>query len=105
MDAEGAHVAQRDRQTLVQKAAPLTLLQTGGAIEVPVVDKGRPLSVGLREKKHHAVDVLLGEVDDRQQNCRTRKVGYVLIAAKIAGAFPRKVQTVIEHADLALLGI
>ena len=45
--------------SLLRKPFFTHLLHAGRAVEIAVVDDGRPRAVGLRQEVHHAVDVLL----------------------------------------------
>ena len=95
--------AERYLQILVEKALLDPALDAGRAIEIAVVDNGRPGAVGLRQDVHHAVDVLPRQVDDRQEERRSRQVRQQAVGIEIGREVAlalRHVQPAVEDADL-----
>src|SRR5215472_11239744 len=64
VNTERVHESQRNGVRLVNKAAADPFGHARLPIKIPVIDEGWPIPVKLREKVHHAVDILLGHVND-----------------------------------------
>ena len=78
-------------------------LHAGRAVEIAVVDDRRAGAVGLRQDVHHAVDVLPGQVDDRQEDRGSRQVRQEAVGIEIGREIAlalRHVQPAVEDADL-----
>jgi hypothetical protein len=73
-------------------------------IEVPIVDKDGTVAVGLRQQKHHAVDVLLANVYDRDEDSAPRQIRDESIAADVERILAREIKALIQHTYLTLLG-
>ncbi len=94
----GAHRpdgAERQLDVLVEEAVLDPFLGAGRPVEVAIVDDVRPCARRLGQQVHHAVDVLMREVDDRKQQGRARQVGQEAIGIEVG----REVALAARHVD------
>ncbi|MFJ5974895.1 hypothetical protein [Streptomyces sp. NPDC093060] len=90
---------------MFQEAVPHPLAHPGGSVEVAVVDERGPGPVRLGEQVHQAVDVLVREVDDRQEDGAARQVGQHAVGVEVGREVAHAlgdVQAVVQDPHLGL---
>jgi hypothetical protein len=88
------HRAERQLDVRVEEAITYPAL-SGNSVEVAVVDNGRPRASRLRKQVHHAVDVLMQKVNNRQQDGCARQIGQKAVGIQIG----REVAVPIGYVD------
>jgi hypothetical protein len=100
VDAPGAEHSQRQLELAVEKAVINPFFAAGPAVEIPIVDKGWPHPVLLRQQVHQSVDVLAGHVDDWHEDRAAGQVRDEPVAPDVVGIVARVIEAMVEQAHL-----